>query len=235
MEKLRKIKILALKLMTAKLLRNLKIAKTTNPIPAYIGIAGAIGMAISDVILLSVPGAGSESDMSSFSSLVHVSLLRMAIGPLVGLVCSFFICFGFWYIRQKLAHLNDKLSMLMFISLASVMFFGGAFHAGYYFAGHALYVGDMVLYNAFISQLEIMSYLSIPGLLLGTGIYVYLTGFVPNGFPKWLKFANLIVIQGLVLGVFMILPAPIGGYIKPTFVNVASLLFFVINLKVKES
>jgi hypothetical protein len=42
------------------------------------------------------------------------------------------------------------------------------------------------------------------------------------------------VIQGIFLGVFMILPSPIGGYIKPTFVNVASLVFFLINLKVKE-
>jgi hypothetical protein len=208
--------------------------KQPNPISAYIGIAGAVGMAISDVILLSVPGTGWESDMSSFSSLAHVSLLRMTVGPLIGLVCSFFICIGFWYIRQKLAHLSEKLSMLMFICLTSVMFFGGAFHAGYYFAGHALYVGDLALYKSFISQLEIMSYLSIPGLLIGTGIYVYLTGFVPNGFPKWLKFANLLVIQGVVLGLFMIMPAPFGGYIKPTFVNIASLLFFIINLRAKE-
>jgi hypothetical protein len=205
-----------------------------HPISAYIGIAGAAGMAISDVILLSVPGAGWESDMSSFSSLEHVSLLRMTIGPLIGLVCSFFICFGFWYVSRKLAHLNERLAMIMFVSLTSVMFFGGAFHAAYYFAGHALYVGDTVLYKAFISQLEIMSYLSISGLLLGTGIYVYLTGFVPNSFPKWLKFANLLLIQGAVLAAFMIIPAPVGGYIKPTFVNVASLIFFILNLEAKE-
>ena len=209
--------------------------KPCNSISAYIGIAGAFGMAISDVILLSVPGAGWESDMSSFSSLAHVSLWRITVGPLIGLVCSFFICFGFWYISRKLAHLNEKLSMLMFISLTSVMFFGGAFHAGYFFAGRALWQGDMVLYNSFNAQLHIMSYLSIPGLLIGTGIYIYLTGFVPNGFPKWLKFANLIVIQGVCLGIFMLLPAPIGGYIKPTFVNVASLIFFIINLKVQEA
>jgi len=212
----------------------MSISRQANPVSAYIGIAGAAGMAVSDVILLSVPGAGWESDMSSFSSLAHVSLLRMTIGPLIGLVCSFFLCFGFWYIRQKLAHLNEKLSMVMFVSLVSVMFFGGAFHAGYYFAGHALYSCDAELYKAFISQLEIMSYLSIPGLLIGTGIYVYMTGFVPNGFPKWLKFANMLVIQGVVLGAFMILPSPIGGYIKPTFVNVATLVFFIINLKVIE-
>lgn len=209
-------------------------SQQANPISAYIGIAGAAGMAVSDVILLSVPGAGWESDMSSFSSLAHVSLVRMTVGPLIGLVCSFFICFGFWYVSRKLAHLNERLSMIMFVSLTSVMFFGGAFHAGYYFAGHALYAGNLELYKAFISQLEIMSYLSIPGLLIGTGIYVYLTGFVPNGFPKWLKFANLLVIQGIVLGAFMILPAPVGGYIKPTFVNVASLLFFLLNLYAED-
>jgi hypothetical protein len=124
--------------------------------------------------------------------------------------------------------------MWMFASLVSVMFFGGAFHAGYYFAGHALLVGDKSLYSAFISQLEIMSYFSIPGLLLSTGIYVYLTGFVPNRFPKWLKYANLLTIQAVVLAVFIVLPSPIGGYIKPTFVNVASLIFFILNLRAEE-
>ena len=206
-----------------------------NPISAYIGIAGAAGMAVSDVILLSVPGAGWESDMSSFSSLAHVSLMRMTVGPLIGLVCSFFICFGFWYVGRRLAHLNERLATLMSVCLISVMFFGGAFHTGYFFAGRALWENDMVLYKAFISQLEIMSYLSIPGLLIGTGIYIYLTSFVPNGFPKWLKYTNLLVLQGVFLGVFMILPAPIGGYIKPTFVNLASLTFFIINLRVKEN
>jgi hypothetical protein len=104
----------------------------------------------------------------------------------------------------------------------------------YYFAGHAFYVGDIALYKAFVSQLEIMSYLSVPGLLVGTGIYIYLTGFVANGFPRWLPFANLLVIQGVCLGVCMILPAPVGGVIKPTFVNLATAIFFLINLRVKE-
>ena len=205
-----------------------------NHIPAYIGIAGTIIMAISDVILLSVPAAGWETDMASFSSLAHVSLLRMTIGPLLGLASSFFICFGFWYIKEKLSHLDARLAMVLFISYSSMMVYGGAFHAGYYFAGHALYAGDTALYHAFISQLEIMSGLSIPGLLLGTGIYIYLLQSKANGFPKWLKFANFLVIQGLFLGVFMILPSPVGGIIKPTFVNLATLVFFIVNLNVKE-
>ena len=144
-----------------------------NPISAYIGIAGAVGMSISDVILLSVPGAGWESDMSSFSSLAHVSQLRFTIGPLIGLVCSFFICFGFWYVGQKVAHLSEKLSMLMFISLTSVMFFGGAFHAGYYFAGHALYIGDVTLYKAFIYH--VLS--EHPGFIIGDGDIYLSDGF----------------------------------------------------------
>jgi hypothetical protein len=178
--------------------------------------------------------AGWQSDMSSFSSLAHVSLMRITIGPLIGWVSSFFICFGFWYIKQKLAHLNEKLAMVMFIALSSMMVYGGGFHAAYFFAGRALADGHMDLYNAFLSQLEIMSYVGVPGLLIGVGIYVYLLSRVPNGFPKWLKFANLLVLQGIFLGIFIILPAPIGGLIKPTFINLASLVFFVINLLVEE-
>jgi hypothetical protein len=206
-----------------------------NPISAYIGIAGALCMGISDVILLSVPAAGWQSDMASYSSLAHIAFWRMKVGPLIGWVSSFFICFGFWYIRQMLAHLGERLSMAMFVALSAMIVYGGGFHAAYYFAGHAEYVGQMDLYHAFIAQLEIMSYISAVGLVIGTGIYYYLLGYRPNGFPRWLKFTNLLVLEGLFLGIFMVLPAPVGGIVKPTFINLATLTFFVINLLVTET
>lgn len=205
-----------------------------DPLFAWIGIGGALAMAASDVVLLSVPGAGWDSDIASFSSLAHVSLWRLKYGPLLGWLSSFFICSGFWFVAQKLRHLQPRLAGIMFLSLSSMMVFGGAYHAGYYFAGHALYAGQQALYEAFIGQLKIMSYFGVPGLLAGTGIYVYLLAALPNKFPKWLKFTNLLALQAIFLALFSLLPAPVGGLIKPTFINLASIAFFWINLKVSE-
>jgi hypothetical protein len=196
----------------------------------YIGIAGAITMAISDMILLGVPQAGWEGDLSSFSSLAYVAMWRIRIGPLLGWVSSFFICFGFWYVREGLSSLHPRLPLIMFVALASMMIFGGAFHAGYYFAGAALHEGNLKLYESFVSQLKIMSYVSSPGVLIGSAIYSYLLASVPNDFPKWMKFVNPIVLQGLCLAVFSLLPAPIGGFLKPAFINIATIIFFSLHL-----
>ncbi|MCW3126085.1 MAG: hypothetical protein JWO03_1743 [Bacteroidetes bacterium] len=206
-----------------------------NPISAYIGIGAAIGMAISDMILLGVPRAGWEGDLSSFSLLSQVSMWRIQIGTLMGWICSFFICFGFWYMKQMMAHPHPRLALIMFTSLSSYMIFGGAFHAGYYFAGAAWHAGDMALYDACIAQLKIMSYVSAVGLVIGTSLYIYMLAFTPNHFPKWLKFINLLVLQGLCLGLFSILPAPVGGFLKPTFINVATVIFFCFQLWVMKT
>ena len=207
----------------------------TDPTSAYIGIAGAIGMAISDVMLLGISAAGWEGDIASFNSLSQVSVWRIQVATLIGWVSSFFICFGFWYLREKMKHLDEKLATIMFISLSSMMVFGGAYHAGNNFAGMAIHTGNMELYQAFISYLQIMSYISVPGLVAGTGIYFYLLSAKANGFPRWLRYANLIVLMGSLLGFFSLLPAPIGGYIKPTFINIAFIIFFTLNLTVKEN
>lgn len=210
---------------------------TTNKpanISAYIGIAGAVVMAASDILLLGVPQAGWEGDLSSFSSLEHVAMWRIQIGPLIGWIASFFICFGFWHIKQMFSFLNPRLSMIMFIALSSFMVFGGGFHAGYYFAGRAIHESNITLYSYSISQLAVMSYAAIPGLVIGTGIYIYMLKFVPNDFPGWMWLTNPIVLQGAFLGLFFIIPAPLGGYLKPAFVNVASLVFFIIHMLVAQ-
>lgn len=90
-------------------------------------------MALSDVILLGQPVSGSQYDISSFGAMEHIDFIRASAGSMLGLVASFFICFGFWYLKSLFQEVNQKLSMLLFISLSSMMFFGGAFHAAYYF------------------------------------------------------------------------------------------------------
>lgn len=192
-------------------------------LPAYIGILGALGMAVCDIILLGLPVSGSQYDMSSFGAIGQINSHRAAIGCTCGLVFAFFICFGFWYLKTLFEPVNPKMAFWLFVSLSSMMFFGGAFHTGYYFvsAGN-LPVKEHQFY------LEMISYLGVPGFLAGTILFFWLA--MDARFPKWFKYCNPLVLCAAVLGLFMLLPAPVGGYLKPAFINVALIAFFCISL-----
>jgi hypothetical protein len=202
---------------------------------AYIGIAGALTMAAADIILLGQPVSGSQYDVSSFGAMDHIDSIRADIGSTLGLVASFFICFGYWHLKKLFEPVNKNQSTILFIALSSVMFFGGAFHACYYFIANPGVAVDapnlipQVVLNDFRNHLEVLSYLGVPGFLIGTVLYYKLASNVR--FAKWFRFTNPLIVSGFFLGLFYFLPAPVGGYIRPTFVNAATATMFILSLK----
>jgi hypothetical protein len=199
---------------------------------AYIGIAGALGMAFCDMVLLAQPVSGSAYDLSSFGAMPNVSAFRASLGSLLGIVCAFFICFGFWHVKQIFETDSKTQATVLFIAFCSVEFFGGAFHAAYYFiAGEHSLRPDVVA--RFIHHLEILSWLGVPGYLIGTYLFYRLAS--GKKFPTWFRFSNPLFIQGAFLIVFTLLPSPYGGYLKPTFMNVGFAVFFFNSLLAAES
>lgn len=201
-------------------------------ISAFVGIAGALGMAFCDMVLLAQPVSGSAYDLSSFAAMPDISAFRASLGSLVGIVCAFFICFGFWYLKEMFEPQNSKLALGMFAAFCSVEFFGGAFHAAYYFLSgeHSVRPDALALY---MSHLEKLSWLGVPGYLLGNILFFW---FASNKkYPVWFRFANPLVVQGALLLMFTFLPAPIGGYLKPTFMNIGFAVFFFSALLVRDN
>ncbi len=173
-------------------------------------------MAACDMILLAQPVSGSYYDLSSFGAMGHISSIRAVWGSTLGLVCAFFICFGFWYLMQLFRNVSEKLAILLFISLCSVEFFGGAFHAGYYFLSDQRLVPSVLIAD-YIQHLEWLSYLGVPGYIAGTILFYRLT--LDPKFPKWFRYANPIVLHGILLLLFTILPAPIGGRLRSALLS----------------
>lgn len=201
---------------------------------AYIGIAGALAMGASDVILLGQPVSGSYYDLSSFGAVVQVGEFRAALGSTMGMASAFFTCFGFWYLKRIFDPVNERSATLLFILLSSMMFVGGAFHAGYYFlsqpglSGHG-YILPQAMQEDFRSHLEMLSYLGVPGFVAGSILFFKLA--LNERFPKWLRYCNPLLLTLIFLAAFYFLPAPVGGYIRPTFINLATIALFLLALK----
>lgn len=200
---------------------------------ALLGMGGALAMAIGDVILLGQPVSGSYYGLASFGAMEHIGALRASLGSLLGLVASIFIFFGYWYLKTLFEPVNHRQSIILFIALCSTMFFGGAFHAGYYFLSPAVSgILPLAAHEKFIYHLVIISSLSAPGLMVGNFLFIKLSA--DERFPKWLRFCNPMALNVFYLGVFYFIPAPVGGYLKPTFVNMATASLFTICAVVKR-
>lgn len=191
---------------------------------AYVGIAGALSMACFDIVLLGQPVSGSHFDIASIGAMDFISQQRAAVGSVGGLIASFFICFGFWFLKLSFEKINATLAAWLFISLSSMMFFGGAFHASYYFLVMQHGISYEMVSN-FREHANLLSYLGVPGFIAGNVLFFTLA--LQSGLPGWLKYFSPLIINGVLLGVFYILPAPVGGYLKPAFINLSSALLFI--------
>lgn len=180
-------------------------------------------MAVCDVILLGQPVSGTYYDLSSFGAVQEQPEWRAMAGAMGGLVSAFFIPFGFWYIKNLLAGPAPKSAMAMFVAFCSTIFFAGAFHAGYYFLHPAVAANAGGLQKS-LHYLELLSYLAGPGFGVGTIIYIVLVSRA--GLPGWVKWANPLITCGIFLALFSLLPAPAGGYLKPSFVNLGWAIWF---------
>lgn len=184
-------------------------------------------MAGCDVILLGVPQSGYAGDIYSFSSLAQVSMTRIQIGASFGLLSSLIICLGYWYLWQTLRPYSTRLAGWMLAAFTFYGVLGGAFHAGYYFAGAAIHRGDLALYFRFIYRLQLLAILAGVGTVIGSLLYVYIILRLRQHLSRWYAVSNLLVCQGIALAGTYILPAPVGGYIRPMFINLGTLLFFI--------
>lgn len=194
----------------------------------YTGLAGAVAMAKCDVILLGLPQAGWSSDIYSFGALAQVSLLRIQIGAFFGLLSSFVICAGYWYLWRLLQPYSERLAAWMFVSLAFYGVMGGVFHAGYYFAGAAIHQGDLALYFRFIYRLQILAIVAGIASFIGSLLYAYIILRLQHRYSRWYAAGNLLICQGIALVVTYIIPAPAGGYIRPMFINLGTVIFFIL-------
>lgn len=184
-------------------------------------------MALCDVVLLGLPQAGWSADIYSFSTLSQISLMRIQAGAFLGLLASFLICFGYWYLWHLLRPFASYPATIMFCALTFYGMMGGVFHAGYYFAGAAIHQGEVALYFRFTQRLQWLAMLAGAGALLGSILYIYMLLMCQYRYSKWYAASNLLLCQGIALAATYVLPAPVGGYLRPTFINLGTILFFI--------
>jgi len=213
----------------------------------FVGILAVSITIISDFILIGKPGSGDLFFKLGTESMAEIAQWRITVGAFLGVVALPFQVMGLLPIYYGLKPAGRVIPLIVVITNAHALLMGVAFHIAYAFIGSSwrLYYksepGNKItseMVNRFDSYWKILIIIIFIEILFSSILYVMLILKGNTRYPKWMALLNQLCIAIVILPFIYILPAPIGGYIAPACLNISTMVFFIMHLKIwklKES
>jgi len=208
---------------------------------SLLGMLSVLVTIISDFILI-----GKSSTAYSFlkfgtESMWDIEPWRITAGAFIGVLALPFQVLGLIPLYYALKPSGKILPIMALIANAHMILMGVAFHISYAYIGsgwiiyHKNELTNQItteIVNKFDSYWKILAVIIIAELLFGSIIYVIVVLKGKTLFPRWMAIFNPLCIVLYTFPFVFILPSPIGGYIAPAYLNLSTLLFFIITLVV---
>lgn len=214
------------------------IKPKTIMILGLIGIMGALITIISDFILI-----GKPTDAYSFLKLGTGTMIgfpewRITVGTFLGVVALPIQIAGLVVIYYGLKPGGKKLSLLVFIIAAHALVMGVAFHVSYAFIGSGWRLFNEIgvdnqlaaeLMKKFDFYWRVIIIIMLTELALCSLGYVLMILKRKTLYPKWMAILNPLCIYIFMFPFVFTLPAPFGGYIASAYLNLSTMVFFVLS------
>ena len=186
-----------------------------------------------DVIMLGVPVSGEAN--SNYQALATIDEWRLRVGGYGAFAILGFVI-GVWQLYEGIKPAGSWWSIPAFLLLSNFFLSGAIFHFALPFIGAAIKAEAQISQPQFQKVSEMMwGYALIPGvvavasLVLGSIWFAAAIIFRPTYFPRWMA----LLTPGLPIGAaFLItgwLPAPLGGYLFPPSVHLATPFIFGVS------
>jgi hypothetical protein len=219
-------------LMHSKIRRNIFIC-------GIIGITAVIITIISDFILLSKGTDAYTFFKLNTETMAGLPHWRILWGTFLGVAVLPLQITGLIPLYYGLKPAGKIKALIVFITIAYALIIAVGFHAVYAFIGSAWNVFHatgasnlhfqnlMSKFNLYWTILLIFMGIS---LCITTVIYITALYTKKTLFPKWMIFLNPVTLFLFMFLIIIILPAPLGGFIAPAYLNLATLLFYILLL-----
>ena len=168
--------------------------------------------------------------------LLDVSPDRLLLGHYLGVAAILIETFGFWQIYRALQPAGERYALPFFLISAFGAMLGAAYHATFIFVGLTLQAqsGTAGASNqAFAGLLASFATarigLAIPailGIVLSLLWYVFVVGFKPSAYPRWMAICNPLVFLLLIVVITIGIPSS-ALILAPTALNLSHLMFFI--------
>jgi hypothetical protein len=208
-----------------------------------VGIIGVLITIISDLILLGRPnnavsflqvGMGTES-------MAHLAQWRITLGAFMGVVVLPFQIAGLISVFYGLKPSGKVMPLVAVITTGHALIMGVAFHISYAFIGSGWKLNyatglENEISSGLVKQFnfywKILIIIMLTEILFSSIVYVSLILAGKTLYPKWMAILNPLCVLLFMFPIVFILPAPIGGFIAPAYINISTMVFFVFSTTV---
>lgn len=203
---------------------------------SLVGIFGVFLTIISDLILLGRPVSAYSFFELGTESMVGIAQWRITAGTFIGVFMLPFQIAGLISLYHGLKPSGKLLPALVILVDAHALIMGVAFHASYAFIGSGwklFYLSGSdnkltaEIMQRFDSYWKLIIIIMMAELVFGSVIYGLLVLLGKTLYPKWMALLNPLFVMIVLLLVVSPIPAPVGGFVGPAILNMATLVFFI--------
>lgn len=207
---------------------------------SILGMTSVVITIISDFILIGKPNSAFSFLKLGTESMWDISAARIAVGAFIGVVILPFQLLGLVPVYFALRPAGKVLPVMAVIVNAHTLLMGVAFHISYAYIGsgwilHHQTEADSItsgLVDRFDLYWMILAVIMFLELLFSSIIFMVVVLKGKSLFPRWMAIFNPIGVVVMTFPFVFILPYPIGGYIAPAYLNISTMIFFIITLAV---
>lgn len=201
---------------------------------SFVGMFSIIITIISDFILLGKPSNAILFLKLGTETMADIAQWRITVGTFLGVLALPFQIFGLAPLYYGLKPSGRVMPLIVVILNAHALLMGVAFHMSYAYIGsgwridYKMHTGDNItseIVNRFNYYWKLLIIIILIEIIVSSIIYVILVWKGKTLLPKWMAALNPLCIVLFVFPFVFALPAPIGGYIAPAYLNLSSLVF----------
>lgn len=202
-----------------------------------IGIASVLITIISDFILIGKPSSTYDFLIAGTESMWDISTARITVGAFVGVVVLPFQLFGLVPVYYSLKSSGKALSAITIIAYVHALLMGVAFHISYAYIGSGWKLNHRPDATQITTELmkqyhrywTILMVIITAEILLCSVIYSVVVAKGKTLYPRWMAIFSPASVAAFTLPLVVLLPYPIGGYIAPAYLNITTMIFYILT------
>lgn len=200
-----------------------------------IGILATILTIVSDIILLGMPNSAYNYFKLGTETMATIPQFRITLGTFIGVIMIPFQIAGIISIYYGLKPSGKIPSLLLVIIMIHASIMGTAFHISYGYMGTMWRfcfnnTKSVPMINQFNYYWKLLLIIMAIELAIASLIYVFQILKRKTLYPKWMILFNPICIVFYMYFIILPIPYPIGGFLASCFLNLATLVFFILNI-----
>lgn len=211
---------------------------TTILVMGLVGVLGVLLTLVSDFILIGRPVSSYSFFKLGTESMAAFPQWRITIGTFLGILVIPMQLAGLLPMYYSLKFAGKVKALIVVLINAHTLILAVAFHVSYAFiaSGWKLYyeigAGDAIalkLLKRFNYYWKILIIIMTIELLFSSIFYAVIILRGKTLYPKWMALFSPIFVLGYTYLIILFIPHPVGGFVAPAFLNLATLIFLILS------